>query len=120
MKKGFTLVELLAVIVVLGMIMVFAIPAINNSSSGANNKLFDTKKNNIEFAAILYGQDHSTESFPKIVSVKNLVDYNYLTYDEDAKVKDPRRKCESLNNCVITIQKNGTRVSATLSENSCC
>lgn len=45
-KKGFTLVELLAVIVILGVIMVFGIPLLINLLSNSRNKIYveDAKK----------------------------------------------------------------------------
>ena len=41
-KKGFTLVELLAVIVILAVIMVITIPTVLGSMSGAKKEAFDT------------------------------------------------------------------------------
>lgn len=50
-KKGFTLVEILAVIVVLAIIMIIAIPNINDAFSTAKNKLSDIETKNIKEAS---------------------------------------------------------------------
>ena len=60
-NKGFTLVELLAVIVILAIIMVIAIPSVTNSSGAAKEKTFQTKVITLETAAIMYGQEHYRE-----------------------------------------------------------
>ena len=121
-NKAFTLVELLAVIVILGMIMVFSIKAISSSTSDVNNKIFTTKNTNIEYSAILYGQDHFNETFPKTVKVSDLVTNKYLTWDESDKVTDPRGTCASLNNCEVRITKNSSnkKITAEFITTSCC
>lgn len=57
-KKGFTIVEILAVIVVLAILMVIATPVITGTSSNAKKKTYETMTSMIESAAILYGQDN--------------------------------------------------------------
>lgn len=56
-KKGFTLVEILAVLVLIGLLLGIAIPGINKISSNMKNKSYNKKVNLIESAAILWGQD---------------------------------------------------------------
>ncbi|GAA0486139.1 prepilin-type N-terminal cleavage/methylation domain-containing protein [Alkalibacterium indicireducens] len=77
MKKedGFTLVELLAVIVILGIILAIAIPAIGGVISRANTDAETAENALIEDAARLYftQNDGATE-----VSVGTLVEENYL------------------------------------------
>ena len=48
MKKGFTLVELLAIIVILGIIGVICVSVYNNVQKEASNKLYEEQLNEIE------------------------------------------------------------------------
>lgn len=57
-NKGFTLVELLAVIVLLGLLVGLAVPGIINGSNKSKERTLNTKIKNIEKAAIMYGQDN--------------------------------------------------------------
>lgn len=57
-KKGFTLVELLSVIVLLGLIMGIASYGVIRAGNKAKERTLLTKIKNIEKAAVLYGQDH--------------------------------------------------------------
>lgn len=57
-NKGFTLVEIISVIAILAIIIVIAIPTINIASTNVKKKTLQTKVDNIEKAAVLYGQNH--------------------------------------------------------------
>lgn len=57
-KNGFTLTELIAVIALLGLIIGICVPSIMVANKNIKKKTLATKVNNIESAAILYGQDH--------------------------------------------------------------
>ena len=120
-KKGFTLVELLAVIVVLSMIMALGIGVISSSAKDTNDKIYETKKTNIENAAILYGQDNFKS---EKITVSGLADAGYIKYDTiDDKgngiVTDPRGKRTSLNDCEITISVNTTTRTVGASMSNC-
>lgn len=56
-KKGFTLVELLAVIVLLGLVMAIAIPSISAITKVIQKNMLDQKITIIEEAAVLLGED---------------------------------------------------------------
>ena len=58
MKKGFTLIEMLAVIVVLSLIMTIAIRSIGAVRTNQLKKIAEEKVHNIEKAAVLYAQEN--------------------------------------------------------------
>ena len=70
-KKGFTLVELLAVIVILGIIAVIAIPQIMDSLNKARNKISAIEKNRLI--------DGAEEMIMEVISCDmTATDFNYL------------------------------------------
>lgn len=60
-NKGFTLVELLAVLVILGIVALVSIPAITGSLKSYKYTLYETQIKNIENAARVWGSDHIYE-----------------------------------------------------------
>ena len=119
-NKAFTLVELLAVIVLLSVIMVIGISAISSSAKDVNEKIYESKITSIETAAVLYGQDTLETG---TITVKTLAEAGYIVYDEvkgeTKKVTDPRGKLSSLNNCTVTISVSGKKTTAMFNKNSC-
>lgn len=87
-KKAFTLIELLATIIILGIIL--SIVAINVSDyiNDAKEKSYNTLIKSIETSTELYVADHSGE-FPELevpgstfdIQISDLVDNEYLTAD---------------------------------------
>ena len=69
-RKGFTLVELLAVIVILAIIMVITIPTVLNSMGGAKQEAFDT--------AVLTVQDY----MKKQIEACSLGNYDLAKYEK--------------------------------------
>ena len=57
-KNGFTLVELLAVLVIMGIIMTIAVPSVFKISSNMKVRYFCEKVSDIEKAALQYAQDN--------------------------------------------------------------
>lgn len=93
-KNGFTLIELLAVMVILSIIIsmsTFGVMRIRNNSL---KKLLDTKINELEASAILYGQENQSSlggactvdgvesKFCNVITVKELIDSDYYKSNE--------------------------------------
>lgn len=107
-KKGFTLVELLGVIVILAIVVTIAVPTTVKISDKIKTNLYCTKINLIEDAAKLYGQDNRNSlTIATIVDgktykgmqikVSDLYKANYLKKDQDEEpyIVDPRDKTSS-------------------------
>ena len=57
-KKGFTLVELLAVIIILTLVITIAFVSVTRVREESLKRVVETKVEQIEQAAILYGQEN--------------------------------------------------------------
>ena len=55
-KKGFTLVEILATIVLIGLLFGLAVPGVNRIRDNMNKKALNTKIQLIEQAGVLWGK----------------------------------------------------------------
>lgn len=89
-KKGFTLVELLAVIVLLGLIALIASPAITGIIKKSKDSLSDSQKQSIEMSAKNWATDNMTK-LPSsghciIVRLSTLQSGGYA----DLEIKDPK------------------------------
>ncbi len=86
-NKGFTLVELLAVLVILVAISAVAIPAISSSMDRNKEKQYKAKVNLVVIAAELFVSDHIDGWFIFndfcYVSVSDLIKYDYIEEDDD-------------------------------------
>ena len=100
-NKGYTLIELIAAIVLLAVIIIIAIPGI----SGVSKRIRENQRNNvikkIEIAASNYAFDtKKTEVF-----VDELVKEGYYTVDKDSDdVMDPVSG-ERMNCYIVTMEK---------------
>lgn len=123
-KKGFTLVELLSVIVLLGLIMGIASYGVIRAGKKAKERTLLTKIKNIEKAAVLYGQDHK-ENFISFetgycAGISNCRYYNgtitvstllgtdvnepYINADDESNnILNPTDDKKNMNNCKIQI-----------------
>lgn len=125
-KKGFTLVELLAVIVILGLLVVIAVPSVNAVNQKTKQKMLKTKAELAQQNLILWAQDNkkcfmnnantdgidcvkmtyvsSTTSDKTFrTTYKNLADFGIIDYDNGTNVISPVDK-SNVNNKTITIK----------------
>ena len=93
-KKGFTLVEIMAVIGLLSIVVVLAVPAIINIRKNILLKEDASQINSIESAAVYYAQDTGTTG---IICVDKLLETGYL----DPTYKYNTNGCTSINGCLI-------------------
>ncbi len=129
-RKGFTLVELLVVIVIIAVLSVIIVPSVININKSINKRLLSEKIENIESSAILYANNNE-EIFNGTdvvyIYVYELVDSKYMTIDIAAGtdackvateksrigcVIDPTDKT-SINNNYVILRKEGAGVTAT-------
>ena len=89
MKKGFTLIEILAVVTIIGLIFVIALPKIINSLNSKKNDIDNTTNNMIISAAKMYVNDHNTK-FDKIEGAVYCLPLTTLAKEEylDSQVKN--------------------------------
>lgn len=115
-NKGFTLVEILAVLVLLGIIIIIVAPNISKSNDSTKKKLLDNKINQIKKVAVTYGQDYKNEFENECtidgnkydcieIKVSDLIANNYINAeDESNNIINPYNN-KILNNCEIQIYK---------------
>ena len=96
-KKGFTLVELLAVLMLLGLIVVIAIPTINTSLNAAKERAKKVQENIILNAAKDFAAEHFKELEEKlnIISINDLINENYIDTSNAENIieSDYKDKC---------------------------
>lgn len=117
-KKGFTLAEVLAVIIIMGILITIAIPSINTITKNINKRVLDSKKEMILSSAEKYGKEHAEEFENGSIQIQviDLIIENYISPDEKngsencndsaGCVINPETKA-SLNNVKIVIHKEG-------------
>ena len=107
-KKGFTLVELLAVITILGILMSVAIGAVSWILESAKDNFYKTLEKNILLTAETYYSDHRA-SLPKNIGQKAkiglqaLVNSNYIKKDEI--VDYGKQQCDITSSFVVVTKK---------------
>lgn len=101
MKKGFTLIEVLAVIVILGLLIAIISPVVNNLLGDSEDVLSDKQVDSIVKASKKYMVEHSEllpeKSDSTAIYISDLIDNGVIDNDE---VIDPKTK-EEMNGCVV-------------------
>ncbi len=127
-KKGFTLVELLSVLVLIGLLLGLAIPGINKISSNMKKKSYSKKVSLVESAAILWGQDNrtllQTNNDCKLstdetvscykITIGNLIENNYLDSDNNSGEYTNPKNNKNMKDCAVFVYKENNRVYAEL------
>ena len=88
-KKAFTLVELLAVIVIMGLLMAIAIPSITSSLERSKEKQNESKYKMLESFAEIYVADHKNSIYNRLgenvhdcwIPITTLENNGYLSDD---------------------------------------
>ena len=81
-RKGFTLVEMLAVIVLIALLAVIGIGTYTNVNESAKQKTLESKKEQIRSSALKWAKENNISN-KTILSVNTLVVEGYLTADEN-------------------------------------
>ena len=89
-KKGFTLVELIAVIALIGLIAIVVTPMILNGDKNAKISLLNQKIENIESSAVAFGQDNKDKFTDCIETEENPCQgiSNCYCYSDEVNVGD--------------------------------
>lgn len=101
-KKGFTLTELIGVIVLLGIIALISIPILNKTIKNSKEKAYNAQVEEIVSSAKKWGVTND-EKLPKVdgvsirVKIPELIAAGIL---EDDKILDPRNDKEMTSSCV--------------------
>ena len=89
-NKGFTLVELLAVLVILSLLITVAVPSVNKILLNINENMYCEKFTNIENAARLYAEDYYMDQSSideKVIEgsipLSILIEKSYLSKNEE-------------------------------------
>lgn len=104
-NKGFTLIEVLAVITILALLGSIIIPIINKDVSNSREILYEQQINNIETAARQYGARHmgilpKKESDPALeITLQTLIDEGFIS----SQVINPETKKAFSKNTEIRI-----------------
>lgn len=115
MKKGYTLVELLAVIVILALLFVIAYGGVSQYINYSNDKAFTTYENNLKSLAEEYvnsDHDYTGAVYDKCITVNYLVDNKYIkdyvTEDSVNYLKHYKNKTGYVCDGYVTMVDNGT------------
>jgi type IV pilus assembly protein PilA len=106
-KKGFTLIEILAVIVIIGIVIVIVVPTVSNIVSSSKDDSYKRTVNNIEDAAQLY----ITRNPSVLSSLKDPTDYAEISLQQlvndnllESTIKDQRTNTNISLNTKVMVQ----------------
>lgn len=112
MKKGFTLVELLAVVILLSIILIVVFNLVSSSIRTGKQNAYEAQISEIINSAKKWGVENS-ELLPDIgsastinIDIVTLINEGYIVNISDGTLKDPRYENTDLNGCVIVSYSN--------------
>ena len=85
-KNGFTLVELIAVISIIGVLTLISVPAVSSLMNGFRDDYYKRLEKSVEAAAREYASDTKVQS--GTVSIKTLIEGSYISEVKDYKKED--------------------------------
>lgn len=128
-KKGFTLTEILCVIVILGLITTMVTTNVLSMTKKSNENMYCAKLEMIKSKAIEYGKiyekelNKSTELFEgyksMTIKVQDLIDAGKVTGDKEDSVLNPINK-ETLNEEKIILYLKNNQINAYINDNNVC
>ncbi len=87
MKKGFTLVEMLAVVLILGLLLVIGVPIYQGIQKSTAESIYESKIANVKAKAEGYSEEHGVF----VYDIRKMLNLGLLTPDSEAgDFKDPR------------------------------
>ena len=107
-KKGFTLVELLAVIIILAVILTIILPSVSRTLKKSKNTIYDIQINDILNSTYDYSLKNLKllpESGKTYITLNELKKYGYIEND----IKDPKTNKNFENDLVISIENVGSK-----------
>ncbi len=104
-SKGFTIIELLAIIIIIGLIVLLITPAVNNLIENSENKSYNFQIKSIEDAAINFSIEYGNsindlDSFT--IDLKLLKDLAFIDFD----IRNPKTNKYFSDDTLITLTKN--------------
>ncbi len=99
-KKGFTLIELMGVLILISILTIVIIPTIVKVLKDNKTKLYNTQVDLIENAARLWGSDNDTnlsKTETIYLPVNDLLNEGYIDNED---IVDPRNTNKKLTGCV--------------------
>ncbi len=116
MKKGFSLIELLGVIVIMAIVMLMAVPIYSNVKESINQNLYESKIKD----AIAKSEKYAEETSKVVFDIRTLIKNSYLEPDnERGEYKDPRTNRDMVCD-IVTVSFENSQYTASISQSDIC